>query len=421
MSAMKSSHYGSKVGARLVGPRLSFCCCGLLLILWTQALSAPPLYMTLAQVLEGRLFLRQERPLYRNFVFDPFSHYPEHTWGRRQPGIATRLDMREIERPRALWSPTGDYLATGYDLFTWVERRQPQQRWGSELFKDWGSWSQEFDHLVVARDGYGAWGYSAIVGDGLIARFSPLTLSMTDLNGLRLDVSLPGVKFSALGSRIARPNRESYLSSENVAEVEVDHSTLLLGSRVHAGLGVLRLGLNWVNLHAYNSIQANNSIKGDLRLDKPLYKWLIVRIADDAPADGGAGAVVQSVQLVVNGRPRPDLRPQVVRHRAKVPSQVGRTLSSGEFLTVGYRFIDSSRFYHGWTIPYYADYLYLLAHNAGEDVSGNTHLEGLLANFVLEDPEGGPARRRGRTTGLPLQPGRGSPGRRGGGGSAGGQ
>ena len=208
---------------------MSFCCCSLWLTLWTHAHAATAAHITLAQVRETRPFLRQELPSYRNFVFDPFSHYLEHIWGRREPGIATRLHMREIERPRALWSPTGDYLATGYDLFTWVERRQPEQRWDSELFKDWGSWSQEFDHMVVGREGYGAWSYSAIVGDGLIARFTPLTLSKTDLNGLRLDVSLPGVKFTALGSRIARPNRESYLSSENAAEIEVDHSTLLLG------------------------------------------------------------------------------------------------------------------------------------------------------------------------------------------------
>ncbi len=386
---MKSSPDDRAAGVRVLEGWLSFCCCSLLLILWTHAHATPAARISLAQMLETRPFLRQERPVYRNFVFDPFSHYPDHTWGRREPGIATRLDMREIERPQALWSPTGDYLATGYRLFSWVERRQQEQRRGSELFKDWASWSQEFDHMVVARDGYGGWGYSAIVGDGLIARFTPLTLSKTDFNGTRLDVSLPWFEFTALGSRIARPNRESYLSSENAAEVEVDHSTLLLGSRAQAGLGALRLGLNWVNLHAYNSIQTDNSIKGNLRLDQPLYEWLVVRVADDAPADGSAGAVVQSVQLAVNGRPRPDLRPRVVRHRAGVPSQVGRTLTSGEFLTFGaYRGLGYNRFYRGWGVPYYADYLYLLAHNAGEDVSGNTHLEGLLATFSPEDPEG---------------------------------
>ena len=82
-----------------------------------------------------------------------------------------------------------DYLLSGYDLFFWTERRQPEQRFGSELFKDWASWYQAFINVAVAKDGYGDWGYSAIVGDGLIARFTPLTLSMMDFNGARVDVS----------------------------------------------------------------------------------------------------------------------------------------------------------------------------------------------------------------------------------------
>ena len=323
---------------------------------------APP------EVLGPRPFLRYERPSYRNFAFDLYTNYADHTWGQRQPGRATRLDMSEISRPQALWGPLGDYLATGYDLFTWIERRQPEQRWGSELFKDWPSWSDEFNNVVVASDGYRGWGYSAIVGDGLIARLTPLTLSKTDLNGLRMDVSLPHVKFTGVGSRIARPNRESSFSSENAAEVEVDHSTLLAGGRAQAELGALHLGLNGVNLHSYNSTEPNNSMKGQLRRDQPLYEWLIVRISDDAPTDGRGGAVVQEVQLILNGEVRPDLQAQVIRQRAGVLSQVGRTLSTGAFVRTTYTgFQDPSSYYRGREIPTFADYLYRLAYEAGED------------------------------------------------------
>lgn len=81
----------------------------------------------------------------------------------------------------------GNYLTTGFDLYTWVERRQPEQRFGSELFKDWSAWQLVFTNVIVGSDGYGEWGYRAIVGDGLVARLSPLTLSKSDLNGLRVD------------------------------------------------------------------------------------------------------------------------------------------------------------------------------------------------------------------------------------------
>ena len=177
------------------------------------------------------------------------------------------------------------------------------------------------------------------------------------------------------------------MPSENAGQVEAEHSTLLAGGRVQADLGALRLGLNGVNLHSYHSTEPNNSIKGKLRLDQPLYDWILVRFADDAPADGRGGAVVQEVRLILNGRARPDLRPKVVRHRAGVPSQVGRTLSSGEFLPVYYNGISGPRnYYYGREIPLFADYLYLLENDAGVDVGKDTHLEGLLANIELEDP-----------------------------------
>ncbi len=361
----------------------------LALTAWATAGAEESAHLTVPQMEEVRPFLRRERPPYRNFVFNPFTHYADHTWGQRRSGIATRLNMREVERAHALWSPLGDYVTTGYDLYTWVERRQPEQRWGSELFKDWASWSQEFTNLAVARDGYRDWGFVAVVGDGLIARFTPLTLSMTDYNGLRLDFSLPRLKFTGLGSRISRPNRESYLSSENAAEIEIDHGTLLAGGRVQADIGVLTLGMNGVNLHSYNSIQPGNSSRGMLRLDQPIYEWIIVRFGDDAPMDGRPGATVQDVLLFLNGQARPDLQPRVVRHLNRVPSQVGRTLSSGDFLPVFYNSYNSPpNYYQGRRIPYYGDYLYLLAHAEGQDVSKATHLDGLLANFALVEPEG---------------------------------
>ena len=344
-----------------------------------------------SEVVASRPYLRYERPAYRNFVYDPFQQYPDHTWSVRTVGsqqgggVALGLD-----RQQDIYDPMGNYLSTAYDLFYWIERRQPEQRWGSELFKDWSAWHLVFSNVAVARDGYGGWGYSVLAGDGLLARFSPLTLSKTDLNGLRLDLSTPYVKFTGVGSRIARPNRETYQPAENVGQIEVDHSTMLVGARAQVDLGRLSLGVNGANLHSYNSTQPGNRARGMLRLDQPLFEWLIVRVSDDAPEDGRGGASVQEVGLVVNGHPRPDLQPRVIRHRAGAPSQVGRTLSgSGDFLPVYYTSLSGPPgYYRGREIPLFADYLYRLAHEGGADVSGDTHLEGLVANFALETSEG---------------------------------
>lgn len=190
---------------------------------------------------ERRFGIRYPRPEYRNYAFNHYENYPDHSWKTRQIGSQHGIALG-VDRPQAKIDLMGNHLTTGYDLFTWVERRQAEQRFGSHLFKDWSAWQLVFTNVVVGSDGYGSWGYRAMVGDGLIARLSPLTLSRTDFNGLRVDLSTPHLKLTTLGSRIARPNRESTTPNENVAEVDTDHSTLLLGGRAQLDLGQLSLG-----------------------------------------------------------------------------------------------------------------------------------------------------------------------------------
>ena len=143
----------------------------------------------LPEALAGRPFLHREQPGYTNYAIQPYTNSPNHAFPYS-------------DTPRAYYSPLGDYLITGYELYDWTERRRPGLEYGSSILKDLSVFQPLFGHVVVARDSYSSWGYSAIVGDGLIARFTPLTLSKVDFNGVRLDVATPYVKFTALGSRI---------------------------------------------------------------------------------------------------------------------------------------------------------------------------------------------------------------------------
>ena len=43
--------------------------------------------------------------------------------------------------------------------------------------------------------------FACVVGDALIARLSPLTLSKTNFNGMRVDIATPYLKVTGLGSR----------------------------------------------------------------------------------------------------------------------------------------------------------------------------------------------------------------------------
>ena len=339
-----------------------------------------PQRVKLSEVVSSGPFLRHERPAYRNYAFHNFVNYLNHA-------------HPYSDAPQTFYSAFGDHLITGYDLYLWEERTIPGLEFGSFINHDSSYYTSQgrrgafpitFDHMVMGRDSYGDWGYSAVVGDGLIARLTPLTLSITDFNGARLDVATPYVQFTGMGSRISYDH--------------LDTATLLLGSRMQADAGSFRVGLNWVNLHLYHflhkSANTGQSLKGVLRLSQPLMDVIVVRFVDDSPADGRGGAVVQEVGLIVNGEVRPDLRPRVIRHRAGGSPQLGRVSTrTGEFTPNYYHrfrgyYYAVPRYYRGRDeIPLYADYLYRFDHEAGVDVSEEANLKGLLTQFQVESAE----------------------------------
>ena len=341
----------------------------------------------LSEVVSSRPFLRQEGPAYRNYALKHFTNYPNHT-------------TPYTDTPRSRYDFMGNYLMTGYDLYEWQELRTRGQKFGSSIFKDAndGPWHSTFDYLVAGRDGYGNWGYNLLVGDAIIARFTPLTLSKVNFNGLRFDLSTPLWKWTGLVSRVERPKDRNNRVTETFRQKidYADDSTLLLGSRAQAQLGALALGVNWVNQHIYRSSQTSgNSLKGRLKPDQPLMDWILVRFIDDSPADGTGGAVVQDVQLVIDGEARPDLTPQVVRHRSNPTIQVGFASALGGFTRLNYTHFTSSSggtaafnevFYLERELPYFSDYLFRLDHEAGIDVSKSADIDGLVSTFEVESP-----------------------------------
>ncbi len=340
-----------------------------------------------AEVVSAQPFLRWEGRVYRNYALQNFANYPNHT-------------TPYTDTPKARFDFMGNFLMTGYDLYQWQELRTRGQKFGSSIFKDSneGPWHSTFDYLVAGRDGYGNWGYNLLVGDAVIARFTPLTLSKVNFNGVRLDLSTPRWKWTGLASRVERPKDRNNRVTETFRQKidYADDSTLLLGSRAQAHLGALALGVNWVNQHIYQSSRTSgNSLKGRLKPDQPLMDWILVRFTDDSPEDGRGGAVVQDVHLVVDGEARPDLTPRVIRHRSDPVIQVGFASALGGFTRLNYtRFTASSGgtaafnevFYLQREFPYFSDYLFRLDHEAGIDVSNSADIAGLVSTFAVESP-----------------------------------
>ena len=351
-----------------------------------QLAQAEQVTTDLPQVLSLRPVLRYERPGYRNFALDQYSNYLHHS-------LPQGAHLAYQYNPKTAYDGFGNHLIHGFDLFNWSERRQPSQTWGSIIQIDEGPWTESFNYVAIARDGYGDWGYGSMVGNGLTARFTPLTLSQVDYNGMRVDLWTPLLKLTTLASRIERPYSPRGSDYDRVSQFHIEdemlarESSLLLGGRAQAELGAATLGLNLANVHTYMSTEPGNSIKGRLRPRTPLVDWAVVRFSDDSPRDGEGGAMVRDVVLIINGEHRQDIVPKVIRNQARAPSQIGSySRATGEFIGRSYYLPPKVFFIGRDDIVKYADYLYRLDHEAGIDVSEETNLKGLLANFTVESP-----------------------------------
>ena len=364
---------------------------GVLLVLALVASNAAASDTSLNEVEQPRPYLRWQRTSYANYAINHYDNYPNHTF-----------PFRDI--PKSRYDALGNHLVTGYDLYGWNELRAEGLKYGSSIFKESGgtslAWINVFDHVVVGNDGYGDWGYHLIVGDAVDARFTPLTLSKVNFNGMRFDLATTYLKFTGVASRQERP-KDAVSGVGDAFQPLIhyaDDSTLLLGTRAQADFGALRLGLNWVNQHVYQSTRTTgNSLKGRLKPDQPTMDWILVRFRDDSPDDGVGGAAVQDLQLVINDQVRSDLVPQVISHLGEPPIQVGFVSAvTGAFTPLGYdRFTASLAstpyfnefYYRDRDFPLFADYFARLDHKVGIDVSRQANIPGLESLYTVESPQ----------------------------------
>ena len=333
------------------------------------------------EVTRSRPHIRVKRPAYLNYAWQNIQNYPTHFFPY-------------TDTAQAFYDPVGNFLSSGYNTYVWTERRSTNERFGSALGWD----SRTFDNLVATSDGYGNWGYYAIIGEAMMARFTPLTLSKANYNGARFDLLLPNLQLTALASRMERPFGElARISESSQARGNDGESALLLGSRMQANVGMLTAGVNWVNQHLYDAHQTNNSLKGRLKADQPLIDLIFVRFRDDSPEDGTDGALIQDVGIVVDGQLRSDLEPRVISHEENPSIQVGFVSQiTGDFVPLRYNLFSSSSaatayvneyFYRDREYPLFADYLTRFDHESGRDISKIANISGLLATYQVESPE----------------------------------
>ena len=337
------------------------------------------------QYISGQDFLFRPGPVYENYGFEDYT-LPE--W--------TQFAQRNY------YGPLGNFLIRGYDVYEWRESRSSVNTGipGSWRFRS-GRWGI-FDNNIVARDSYKGWAAALIIGDEIRTLFTPLTLNLVGLDGVRLDVQtshrrfFPRVfstRFSAIASRWEGPvpnGRFGEGGTKGCCDFVMDieeaqrNASLLLGGHGEVEIGALRMGMTGVNFHLFDANQDEFSLRGGLQAATVLPSFLIVRISDDSPEDERRGAVVSALRLRLNGKPSA-IPPFIARINAKNPTAVGRVRrGTGEFLRSIYP-DKGTRF---------ADVFYLRKHLQGEDVTENVNLEELL-RWVHPVAEGGEMRADG--------------------------
>jgi len=316
---------------------------------------AAPLYVP------GRGFIHSAEPGYANYAFDDYE-IPETAL---IPAFARRN----------YYGPLGNHLIDGYSVYSWRElRAETGTEVGTRSSMGKAGRYNLFQRNIVAHETYGGWAARLIIGDEIRTTFTPLTFSQAGVNGLRLDVQTGLTRFSGIASRYRHP-----LWTGGISRPQVRDSSLLLGGRAEGDVGALTLGLTGVHFQIIDSEQESFQLKGSLASSQGLPSYVIVRFADDSPADERGGSVISQVRLRVNGQYRDDLEPIVARLDSRNPTYVGVTSRvTGQFVRTSYP-DEGTRF---------ADVLYLMRHQQGDNVSRNVNLPELVREVQLV-PAGG--------------------------------
>ena len=239
------------------------------------------------------------------------------------------FDERDVER--RVYDPFGVYLIDGVPVFALQETRTVGPERGSAIFKS-PLYPQIFRNLMIGMDSYRGWSASLMVGDAVPTRFSPLTLNLSRLNGIRFDASSRKSSFSIIGSRVSDPVLLATGLTQSGVQVNSEgisgnpsFGTYLVGAHWETTLGnVLKLGSSYVNVHNFDSIagRKGGSLKGVVPFSSlEEAKSVFVIVSDDSHWDEN-GPRVYRMEILVDGERRDDIEP-MIRLVRSVPALVG--------------------------------------------------------------------------------------------------
>ena len=238
---------------------------------------------------------------------------------------------RELDADKR-FDPLGNFLLEGFRLLGYNEarpgrpfvvdvQRKDLSEIGSVQLKD-TLWLSSFLELAIFQDSIAGWEARFTVGDDIRTRFTPLTLNLVRMTGMRFDVASPRHhKFTLVQWR---GTNEFKFGIDQVFSIPFELKTdpaagdpvtgrkrferfpvQNFGGRWESKLfgGAVRLGSTFVNQHAEDVTKSArlNPLRGTISSTQQPPEKLVVVFSDDSPEDGRGGALVgdSSVLLTV--------------------------------------------------------------------------------------------------------------------------
>ena len=244
----------------------------------------------------GQLLFK-EKPRYENYGEQGYRQY-----GRGLVGRSTEY----------LFDEMGEFLMDGVEVYSLREDRVEAERVpaGSTMRKH-DFYYRFINGLAIVRDRYKGFTTQLLVGDHIRTHFTPLTLDLAALNGIRWDLQGKGHRFSLLTSRRDRPGFTLQGAS---ATRQLNFATYLLGGHWESKLGPINLGATFTNQYRIDSLVGTegSSIRGMIPSNVEDQQLLVVKVAN-AQERLGDHVRVYDVILTLNGEQR-DIKPKVTRH-----------------------------------------------------------------------------------------------------------
>ena len=137
---------------------------------------------------DAQLLFRQGEP-YTNYAFEGYRAYESLIFGRTRSPQFDNL---------------GQFVMNGVSVYELNEYRTIDPVSGSIITKP-SLYESYLNRLVISGDNYSGVNTKLIIGDRIRAKFTPLTLDLAAMNGLRLDSDFGNGSVVLLASRVDKP------------------------------------------------------------------------------------------------------------------------------------------------------------------------------------------------------------------------